>query len=848
MFQSFPDSVASLRVKALRNVFAVGLVLSFLGCSSQDEAGLSEEVFPPADPNGPVTVVVSEMMAANDSGLRDRDGDYSDWIELHNHGAEPVQLQGCYLTDDPALLTKWPFPELVIRPGDYVLVFASGKDLTDVGEWHTNFKLQAKGDFLALIGRDGQTMVSGFESQFPRQRRDISYGLLPEVVPGSADSTSYGFLYAATPGTPNGIALLGEVDGLQVSVERGFFTEPFEVELSTRTADAEIRYTTDGSLPTATHGSVYRAPLVVDRTMTIRAGAFKEQHRSTRVKTYTYLFPKDVIHQSPDGLPPEGFPYSWGQNAVDYGMDPEVVNDPGYRDEVVEGLLSIPSFSVVLPVEDMFGENDGIYANPQQDGRAWERACSVEYLLPSGEEGFQIDCGIRIRGGFSRRPANPKHALRLFFRDVYGPSKLEYPLFGESGAQVFDNLDLRTFQNYSWSMSGDARAVFMRDQFNRDLQLAMGQPAARGEYCHLYINGQYWGLYDTCERPEASYGETYFGGKKASFDVVKRADYEAGTAIMATDGNLDAWRTLWERSQAGLSANADYQALLGRNADGTPNPDYEVLLDPDNLIDYMLLILYGGNLDAPISRFMGNQGPNNWYGVRNRKGRQGFRFFVWDAEHTLLEPEEDRTGPFPAGNEFGTSNPQWIWQQCLDNEEFRMRVADLVHKRFYRGGILTARAVRKRFVERAAGIAAAVVCESARWGDAAGQGLMNRDDHWEKEFRRIADEYIPVRSDIVLGQLYRHGLVPDLGAPTMSHSERELDPGTEVTLSAAEGTIYYTVDGTDPRMIGGDVATTAVGGVGPIPIKETTLVRARVRMDDEWGPLTEQTYAVKGAL
>ena len=72
-------------------------------------------------------------------------------------------------------------------------------------------------------------------------------------------------------------------------------------------------------------------------------------------------------------------------------------------------------------------------------------------------------------------------------------------MFGKTAAQEFDNLDLRTFSNYSWSLSNDPRCTFMRDQFNRDLQLAMGQSTARGYFCHLYINGQYWGLFNACE-------------------------------------------------------------------------------------------------------------------------------------------------------------------------------------------------------------------------------------------------------------------------------------------------------------------------------------------------------------
>jgi hypothetical protein len=59
--------------------------------------------------------------------------------------------------------------------------------------------------------------------------------------------------------------------------------------------------------------------------------------------------------------------------------------------------------------------------------------------------------------------------------------------------------------------------------------------------------------------------------------------------------------------------------------DGTPNPAYENLVDVPNMVDYMFVIIYGGNLDAPISNFLGNDSPNNWYGFRDRTGKHGGR-------------------------------------------------------------------------------------------------------------------------------------------------------------------------------------------------------------------------------
>jgi hypothetical protein len=462
---------------------------------------------------------------------------------------------------------------------------------------------------------------------------------------------------------------------------------------------------------------------------------------------------------------------------------------------------------------------------------------------PSGTEGFQINAGIRIRGGFSRSTGNPKHAFRLFFRDEYGAAKLRYPLFGDEGTDTFDAIDLRTFQNYSWSFQGDSQGIFVRDQINRDLQLAMGHQAERGEFYHLFINGQYWGLFNTCERPEASYGETYYGGDNEEYDVIK---VEAGPySINATDGNMDAWTRLYNLARAGLATDSAYEFIQGNNPDGTPNPSYENLLDVDNLIDYMLIILYGGNLDAPISNFLGNQRPNNWFGMRNRTGLYGgFRFFVHDAEHTLLNVGEDRTGPWPAGDSSVIySSPQWIWQRLQANAEFRLRVADRVHRYFFNGGVLSADGVLTRFLERTGEISLAVIAESARWGDAQREPPLNRNN-WQSTVNSVANSYIPQRSDIVLNQLRNGGLYPTLAAPLFNQHGGNINEGFALTASAPSGTIYYTTDGSDPRLRGGAVSPSALPYTGAITLNRSTEVLARTFNGSNWSALNHASFTV----
>jgi hypothetical protein len=121
---------------------------------------------------------ISEFMAVNENGLNDEDRDEADWIEIHNPGMSPVNLEGWYLTDTAGNRTKWKFPAVTLAPNGYLVVFASGKDRRNPArELHTNFKLSGTGEYLGLVRPDGVTVVSEFAPAYPIQAPDISYGL-----------------------------------------------------------------------------------------------------------------------------------------------------------------------------------------------------------------------------------------------------------------------------------------------------------------------------------------------------------------------------------------------------------------------------------------------------------------------------------------------------------------------------------------------------------------------------------------------------------------------------------------------------------------------------------------------
>jgi hypothetical protein len=614
---------------------------------------------------------------------------------------------------------------------------------------------------------------------------------------------------------------------LSYSVDRGFYQQKFDVELTIDTTNAIIKYTLDGSDPsTSASAKIAPAPVTIridpdDNTdrftapgVCLRAVGYAGTKQITRVKTHTYLFVDKVIPLSPDGARPGTqwpLPNSSGNNQyMDYGMDPQVCNDSRYKDKMIDVLRAIPTISIVTDLKNLFDPSTGIYMNAFGRGIDWERPASVELLKPDGSDGFQVNCGIRIRGGWSRHPDNPKHAFRLFFRAEYGDNQLKYPLFGDEGASEFDKVDLRTSQNYSWAYKGEGtdtgrHNTMLRDVFSRDTQRDMSVPYTRSRYYHLYINGVYWGLFQTQERPEAAFARTYFGGNQEDYDVIKREP--EGSGIEASDGNMEAWTQLWEIARKGFYSDTDYYRVQGLNPDGTRNPAYPVLVDIDNLICYMLCTFYVGDYDGPISAFGSNNFSQNWFGIYNRVHPDGFKFFRHDAEHTMFLQEGgipgagiDRTGPYPAGNTLSEFNPQWLHQQLTNHPEYILRFTDFVYKFFFNDGVLTPEPVINRIQKRREQIELAIIAESARWGDSKVSQPRTYHKDWLPAVNFLINDYAPVRTDMVLNQFKAKGWYPDVEPPKFSHPGGVIPKGTQVTITANKGTIYYTLDGSDPHL------------------------------------------------
>lgn len=784
---------------------------------------------------------LSEIMALNEGSVVDGDGNSPDWIEIHNPNRYPLDLAGFGLRDGA---NSWAFPPSSFIPAlGYRVVFASGTSKTDAsGQLHTNFALNNNGEYLGLYRPTGE-VIDAFSPAYPPQYGDVSFGR--HGSPPARD----GYFLVPTPGAPNGPgydSLLDKTDDTSFALSRGFYAASFDETITAKTPGASIIYTLDGSTPSIDNGrrvdppNSQTPPTAVIRingdtntgVTTLRARVHKDGSVPTNVDTQTYLFSQDVVFQSKNSTITSGWPAGPVKGQVfNYGMTLDRIG-PGSgsfsASEIAESLEAIPTLSLVTDQENLTGAATGIYVNALAQGRSWERPASLELILPPGFDdpddqraGFQIDTGVRIRGGYSRRPEFFKHAFRLFFRGEYGDAKLRFPLFGTEGVSEVDPIDFRSSSNLDWARESDfnlgRQFTFVRDVFCRDTQGAMGQPYTRSRFYHLYLNGTYWGIYQTQERPEASFGASYFGGDSEDFDVVKCGNHAGGFATEATEGTLDAFKALWDRArEIGLrdASDANFFALEGRGPDGTRAAEIPVLLDVENLIDYMLVIFWSGNGDGTLSSFLSNNLPNNWFALRNRGGEQGFRFFVHDNEFTLgsAYAEEDRTGPYVGSNQgnFLYANPQWIHQDLMARAAYRRRFADRVQKHFFRDGALTDAACQARFTRRAGEVRAAIKAYAARWADAS-YAPSYHTGLWEAEIARIASTWIPGRSATVLAQLRADGLYPDRQGPEFLDAAGNPQPngavpaGSQIRLAdpaAPGGTIYFTLDGSDPRDFG----------------------------------------------
>jgi hypothetical protein len=805
------------------------------------------------------SLIFSEVQPSNATSYADEEGKHEDWIELKNTSSSSISLEGWSITDNVLQPKKWTMTGGTLAAGAYLVVFASDKDRRTPGSvLHTNFKLSATGDYLALYDPAGVKVME--LNQMPRVEQDFSYCYMDGYWIDCS---------VPTPGAANTLDGIFRNPDPVFSMNHGLFTTAFDLTINAGLPKTKIYYTLDGSVPSPTNGTLYSQPLAITGTRIVRAITVSDDSweiplADSRITTKSYLFPDDILQQSNT---PAGYPAKWGPYSslpdsaiADYEMDPEIVNNAEYAEKIKQSFNDLPIVSLVTDKENFFSKDydpvtGGIYIYTSEQ-LSWERPVSLEYINMADGSNLQVDCGVQLHGGASRLPEkNPKHSFRLNFRDDYGVGKLRYPIIGADGPREINSFFLRAGFSDTWnhwSTSEQSHATYVRETWTKLTQLRMNNEGSHLTYAHLFVNGMYWGLYNPIERIDDDFCAYWFGGSKDDWDVIKDA------ALL--NGSSKAWNSLkdsvYKISASDLTYSTElYMKIQGLNIDGTPNPSYSPLIDMDNYIDYMMVNYHGSNTDWDNK---------NWAAARNRENPGlGYRFFCWDSENVIDSPTDNlmtsntgtRTGPLTM-----------MFQKLRTVPLFCIRFGDRAQKHLFNDGWLSATKAAQTFVDLTSLVEEPLYAESARWGDYrrdvhpwSSKGVLyTPDNQFVKERDALLTNYFPYRTGNFVGMLtaLSPSLYPSVSATSYAINSMPIESDTiekgDILSISGTGLLYYTLDNTDPvnwAVDGTGVAkSTAVLYSSAVSLLQNTTVKSRALSQGKWSALNEKSLIVRNLV
>ncbi len=494
-------------------------------------------------------IVINEYSASNKNNLMDFYGDYPDWIELYNNTAAPVNLGGLFLSDSPGNLQKYALPGQPLAAGQRLLFFASNRDTWIGGYYHTNFKLtQMKAEKIILSDASGAILDS---LTLKPTQKNHSRGRLTD------GAVTWGVFSTPTPTATNAGAFQEYASKPVFSLTPGFYPGPQTLALSSPDPNITIRYTTNGNVPTNT-STQYTAPIAINATMVIRAAAFSG---------------------SPGIAPSFSETNSYFINANHHHLAVISVASPDYS--------------------NLFG---GVYD---------EIATSLEFFDSLGQQQFEMEGDIRGHGNDSW--AYPQKGMRFYTRDDYGyANNIDHQLFESSPRQEFDVIILKAggSDNFPGGFNTGLLTTHMRDVFAQTLSQKhnLNLDERSWEPCVIYINGQYWGIYEIRERIDADYASYYYNQDPDSVDMLA---FWGGLTV--EEGSDAEWNSL-------------YNFMTSNNLAIPANHDYvDERLDLMSLIDYFILNTYLVNTDWlnwNTAWWRGNSNP----GVK-------WRYRLWDEDN-----------------------------------------------------------------------------------------------------------------------------------------------------------------------------------------------------------------------
>lgn len=477
-------------------------------------------------------LLINEVVVYNSSTLPQKD-EYYDWVELKNVSSQPVLLSDYYLSDHNDQLTKYQLPALSLQPGELWVVLCTTEPLLPGLMESTGFGLDSGNEQLYLSDSQGQLLdyVSlrdiPYDASYGRQEGESGWFFFASASPGE-ENTGGGRTLAEKPVSLTRDGVFNNIEGMLV-------------ELS---ASGSIRYTLDGSVPTA-DSEEYTGPIYIDKTTVIRAVNLEEGALPSRPLSLSFILNEEH---------------------------------------------SLPVLSLLT---DSPGDFDLMY-NGRQKGVELPASLS----LYDGGEGFTIGCGVSLNGETSL--VLPKKNMSVRFRDPYGQATLNYDIYG-GGVTEFTNLLLRSGQDFPRSI--------IRNELCQELcaQATDKVVNQRSEYCVLYINGVYSGIYSLKEKTNE---QLYASLSGVSRDSV---------TVMEADVPLDSefYHEVVEFCRFNdMSLAENYQHFCD-------------IFDVDSLIDWLILEGYCANTDVSSG---------NVRYCRSTENDGKWRMMFYDLDATFSEP------------------------------------------------------------------------------------------------------------------------------------------------------------------------------------------------------------------
>ncbi len=423
------------------------------------------------------SVFIHEVSTANWKGATDEDGDVQDWVELYNPGNTPLDLSGYGLSNKSKSPFRWVFPSgATIQAKQHLRVWLSGKDRAVVGApLHTSFNLDNGADTLTLFAPNGTSAGLLMDTaSAPLMKADTSWCRMP-----SGDITS-AFVHCATP-TP-GAANAGATDTAllatpSLSLASGFYASAQTVTL-TGPAGAEIRYTSDGSEPTAS-STLYTSPITVGTSQSLRAAAFAAGRLSSLVATRQYVIDAEMATRFA------------GHRAV----------------------------FVTLPPEDAARYNA---ADQDWTGHSYVEMFDGAHTLAFGGDAESSLAGQLGSTGW------PQKGMNVKFRDAFGLKSVKYAAWSEKPA-------VTTIRRFRLRNGGnDWPITHLRDQFSQSLGEPSGNLYSSSTTVSMFLNGKYYAMMDLREAEDENLVEGNLGIDKDTVDFL--ADPLMGTQEIKNGG------------------------------------------------------------------------------------------------------------------------------------------------------------------------------------------------------------------------------------------------------------------------------------------------------------------------